>query len=143
MAHGYETRGHPWLGKNVRVLARSSEEEDFLERMERDRKRNERFKLIRLAIKKICERGIGRCVGKRNFVKPLDSCLGLCEVRVAGHVIRVMTYLHSWKCGQGLVLLFDFDGHQGSDRISRSQMDKGRRLAKEARACIEREKRWQ
>ena len=143
MANGYETRGHSWLGKNVRVLARSSDEEDFLERMEGDPRHNERFRLIRLVIKKICDRGIGRCVGKRNFINPLDSCLGLCEVRVTGHVIRVMTYLHSWKGGQGLVLLFDFNGHQGSDRIPKSQMEKGRRLAKEARACIEREKRWQ
>lgn len=143
MERGYETRENDWGDKPVRVLARTSEEKHFLKRMEENPKRNERFCLIKKAIEKMYERGIDKCLGRKNFLRQLDGDVSLFEVKVAGQVIRVMAYLHRWSGGIGMVLLFDFDGHQGSDKIPKPLMEKGRRLAREAKVCIEREKQWQ
>lgn len=143
MARGYETRDTGWGDRPVRVLARTSEERDFLKRMEESPKHKERFRLIKRAIEKMFDRGIDACLKRKNFLRQLDGDIGLFEAKVAGQVIRVMTYLHRWTGGIGMVLLFDFNGHQGNDKIPKQLMEKGRRLAREAKACIERERVWQ
>ena len=143
MTQGYVTRETNWGGRPVRVLARTSEERDFLERMKENPKRNERFCLIKRAIEKMFDRGIDVCLRRKNFLRQLDGGVSLFEAKVAGQVIRVMTYLHKWSGGIGMVLLFDFDGHQVNDKIPKQFIEKGRRLAREAKACIEKERVWQ
>lgn len=61
------------------------------------------------------------------MINPLDPHLSLIEIKVPGKVIRVMAY-HKER----YVLPFDFDGHQGSNKISRSDMERAKKLAAEA-----------
>ncbi len=136
MAHGYEIRAHAMLGVRILVLAKE-DRRDFLEKLEENPKSAERFELVCRTYEKITQRGVGRCVGKQNFVRVLEGNLGLVEVKVGNTRIRVMSYLHGFGEDQELVLMFDFTGHQGSDNIESSDMKKGRKLAKVARECME------
>lgn len=134
MAEGYKIRSHGMMcGTDVLVLMPESNDEDFLERMEASPKGRGRFRLILRTIEKIGQAGIAmsRHVG---FIRTIDGPLGLVEVAVSGKVVRVMSYLHDESA---LVLLFDFDGHQGSDKIKRKDLERGRRLAAIARKCME------
>ena len=108
-------------------------DKDFLEEMEAMPDRRTRFRLIIRTMEKIGQIGVltSRRVG---FVRMLDNRVGLVEVAVPGKVIRVMTYSHG---DNHLVLLFDFDGHQGSDKIKQKDLARGKRLARIARQCME------
>lgn len=136
MANGYEIRAHAMLGVRILVLAKEGRR-DFLEKLEENPKGAERFELVCRAYEKIIQRGVSRCVGRQNFVRVLEGSLGLVEVKVGNTRIRVMSYLHGSGADQELVLMFDFTGHQGSDRIEGSDMKRGRKLAKIARECME------
>lgn len=138
MAHGYEVRAHAMLGGRILVLAKEGQE-DFLERLGSDPKSSELFSLICRTVERIAQRGVGRCVGRQNFVRVLDGSLGLVEVKVRGRRVRVMSYLHGSGPSQELVLLFEFTGHQGSAHIPRKDVQRGRRLAAIARECMEEE----
>ena len=138
MAHGYEIRAHAMLGGRILVLAREGRK-DFLEELGESPKSSERFELICRTYEKIVRRGVSRCVGRQNFVRVLEGSIGLVEVKVGGTRIRVMSYLHGSEAGRELVLMFDFTGHQGSGKIGRDVMDRGRKLASIARECMEEE----
>ena len=139
MAHGYEIRAHAILGGRILVLAKEGKR-DFLEKLEMSPKSSERYELICSAYEKITQRGVNRCVGRQNFVRVLEGSLGLVEVKVGNTRIRVMSYLHDSREDKELILMFDFTGHQGSNRIEDSDMKKGRKLAKIAKECMEEEK---
>lgn len=138
MAHGYEIRAHAILGGRVLVLAKEGRK-DFLEELGADPKNSERFELICRTYEKIAQRGVSRCVGRQNFIRSLEGNIGLVEVKVGNTRIRVMSYLHGSGTGQELVLMFDFTGHQGSGKIEKSDMAKGKKLASIARECMEEE----
>lgn len=111
-------------GESVLVLTRPGRD-DFLAEMCSSGGDRSRYRLIVRTVARIQRRG---APFRGTMVRSLDSGLSLVEVKVPGRVIRVMAYE-----GARLVLLFSFDGHQGSDKISRSDMEKARRLAAEAR----------
>lgn len=138
MAHGYEIRAHAMLGGRILVLAREGRR-DFLEELEEDPRNFEKFELICRTYEKISQRGLSRCVGKQNFVRVLEGGIGLVEVKVGSTRIRVMSYLHGSGTGQELVLMFEFTGHQGTGRIEKGVMRRGRQLASIARECMEEE----
>lgn len=134
MAEGYKIRAHQLsCGEDALVLMPRGRDKDFLEEMEEAPDRRTRFRLIIRTMEKIGQIGVpaSRRVG---FVRALDNRVGLVEVAVPGKVIRVMTYAHS---DGRLVLLFDFDGHQGSDRIKQKDLARGKRLARIASLCME------
>jgi hypothetical protein len=137
MAQGYEIRSHQYLGTEIRVLAREGSK-DFLEKMHDDPRQCQKLKLIVNLIEKICERGVRKCIGRSNFIRMLDEEVGLAELKYRGSAIRAMVYVD--QAGEmSIVLLFDFKGHGGSDRIQPGKMSKGRSLARIARDCMEEE----
>ena len=138
MAHGYEIRAHAMLGGRILVLAKEGRK-DFLEELGADPKGSERFELICRTYEKIAQRGVDRCVGRQNFVRVLEGSLGLVEVKVGNTRIRVMSYLHGSGASQKLVLMFEFTGHQGTGKIGKKDMRRGRELASIARECMEKE----
>lgn len=135
MAEGYKIREH-LLGvpeQRALVLMREDDEKDFLECMENSKRGRQRHALIIKTLEAIQIKGIPLSERTR-IIKILDSELCVAEVRVPGKVIRVMSYIHNRGTDLAeLVLLFDFDGHQGTDRIPKRVMDKGKRLAEIAR----------
>ena len=134
MAEGYKIRAHQLqCGDDVLVLMPAGRDKDFLEETEAMPDRRTRFRLIIRTMEKIGQIGVltSRRVG---FVRMLDNRVGLVEVAVPGKVIRVMTYAHG---DNHLVLLFDFDGHQGSEKIKQKDLARGKRLARIARQCME------
>lgn len=138
MKKGYEIRSHQYMGTTLYVLAKEGSD-DFIERMYTKRNDRKRLKLILETIDKIFERGISNCIGKRNFIRILDSKLCMAEVKVGGKTIRVMSYCTT-EPDEALVLLFDFDGHAGKNgKIPGNIMKKGKRLAGIAGKCMEEE----
>lgn len=133
MAFGYDLAPYELTGGfTVYVLVREGQE-DFLAQMAGRPKTSGRAGLILTTLERIGAAGIGQSLRAR-FIRMLRADVGMVEVRVAGKVIRVMSYLHE---GTDLVLLFDFDGHQGGNKVPRQVMEKGERLARIARACME------
>lgn len=113
-------------GHSILVLSKEGRP-DFLSKMRSAGGDKKRYRLIVKVASRIERNGTAPFVGP--FVRVLDNDLSLVEIKVNGQVIRVMAYK-----GQRMVLLFDFDGHQGkSGKISPSNMKRGRMLAKEAR----------
>lgn len=135
MADGFEIRSHQFMATTIYVLAADEpDRSDFLEKLGSSKKTADRAKLIMRTMEKIGERGIARCIGKSNFISILDGELGMAEVRVKGQVIRVMCYVPPAR--DAVVLLFDFDGHQGkTGAIPKPVMKKGRKLAAIAGEC--------
>lgn len=138
MAHGYEIRAHTMLGGRILVLAREGRR-DFLEELDGDPRGSEKFELICRTYEKIALRGVSKCVGKQNFVRILEGNLGLVEMKVGKTRIRVMSYLHGAGTEQKLVLMFEFTGHQGTGKIGKNELRRGRELASIARECMEEE----
>lgn len=137
MAQGYEIRSHQYLETEILVLAREGSK-DFMERMRDDPRQHERLKLIIDLVEKVCERGVKRCIGRSNFIRMLDEDVGLAELKYRGSAVRVMVYV-SREGEMSIVLLCDFKGHGGSDRIQPGKIKKGRYLASIARECMEEE----
>ena len=139
MASGYKIREHLLSVPELRVLVlmREDDEIDFLERMEGSKRGRQRQALIVKTLEKVQLKGIPLSERSR-IVKLLDSELCVAEVRVPGKVIRVMGYIHARGTDLAeLVLLFDFDGHQGTNKIPKRLMDKGRKLAAIAKLNME------
>lgn len=134
MAEGYKIRSHSLLcGSQVLVLMPEDSRLDFLDEMGSAPKQRQRYRLIVRTIEKIGQLGVPKSI-KVGFVRMLEPGIGLVEVRVAGKVIRVMAYTDG---AEALVLLFDFDGHQGTDKLKGPTLAKGRRLAAAAKKCLE------
>ncbi len=122
-------------GAIVEVLATcENRDSDFLDRLfTRDR---DRFKVIARTIKRISLSDGNAYRG--TFLRMIDDGLSLVEIRIPGKVIRVMAYDRKVGNRMRLILLFDFDGHQGkTGNIPRHLIEKGRSLAKNARECAE------
>lgn len=132
----YEVRQHDYKGSYVYVLAEPGKD-DFLEKLESKSKSRDRAKQIVKTAARIAQRGVSECIGKRNFLLPLNSEVALMEMHVPGKVIRAMAHAGLAEEEAILVLLFDFDGHQGSDSIPRHIMNKAVRLAGEAKRALE------
>lgn len=122
-------------GVNVLCLAAESKP-SFLEELGASPKTKERAALISRTTKRIHDFGIDWAFVSKTF-KPLDKELSLCEMRVTGRVIRVMTYVHNNILP---IYLFDFDGHQGKgNSIPPNYLERGKRLSIEAHKCMEKE----
>lgn len=116
-------------GRSILVLSKTGRR-DFLSEMRGTGGDKKRYRLIVRVASRIEQSGTGPFMG--TSVRSLDNDLSLVEIKVPAHVIRVMAY--KWK---RMVLLFDFDGHQGkSGKISPSDMKRGKRLAKIARDTV-------
>lgn len=121
----------------VLVLMPEGDERDFLERMQESKKGRQRHALIIRTLERIQLKGIPLSE-RTQVVKLLDASLCVAEVRVTGKVIRVMSYIHARGGSNAeLVLLFDFDGHQGTNKVPKRLLEKGRRLAEIARRNME------
>lgn len=136
MGSAYEIVRHD-LGDGAMVdvlAARGDAGSDFLEKMySRD---HARFRLIVRTVKRISLSDADTYRG--TFLKTIDDNLSLVEVKVPGKVIRIMAYDRRDGTHTRLVLLFDFDGHQGkTGKIKPSLVKKGKTLAKIARECAE------
>lgn len=140
MADGYKIRSHALLnGMKILILMPEDDQEDFLEVLERDPKQHDRVHLIQRTLEKLYERGIAASI-KGHHIRFLKNCASLAEIAVLGKVIRVMVYINrDEQSDPKPVLLFDFDGHQGSDKIPGNLREKGKRLAAIARLCMEEE----
>jgi hypothetical protein len=137
MSQGYEIRSHEQMGTTILVLAKTGSQ-DFLEKMKRDKRKKQTLRLIIETMEGIKRRGINKCIGRSNFIRSIAPDVGLMEVRVPGKVIRVMTYVGEVEGKTDAVLLFDFTAHGGkTGKISPRHIDKGKRLAKIAKECIE------
>lgn len=125
------------IGDDAYVLALAPIGTDtFIEKMMSTPKKQVRAASIVKTMRRIIDNGIEWAFDSETF-KPLDSGLALCELRVSGKVIRVMTYLHK---GQTPIYLFDFDSHQGKGSgIPENIMEKAESLAKAAKECMEEE----
>lgn len=110
----------------------------FMDEMVADPKKRQRAALIARTAYRVERNGIGWAFESETF-KWLSKDVSVCELRVKGNVIRVMTYLE-----RGIafpVYLFDFDGHQGKRAsIPSALIAKAETLAKEAAKCLERER---
>ena len=71
-------------------------------------------------------------------LKHLDGNLGLVEIKGFRGIWRVLSYLHESDQKQ-MVMLREFRGHQGSDKVPASLLEECRRLAEVAKRLIERE----
>lgn len=116
-------------GSSVLVLSPDGRD-DFLSKMKARRGDRSRYRLIVRAVSRIVQRG--EAPFRETMVRVLDSELSLIEIKIPGQVIRVMAYR-----GERLVLLFDFDGHQGSGKIATKDLERGRTLAKHAKNALE------
>lgn len=138
MAEGYKVRRHELVpGIGILVLAPDGAD-DFIDVLEKKPKQRDRLRLIKLTLEKLISRGFSASIRGRQ-IRILEGSIGLAEIAIAGKVIRVMCYVHEIESNPTPVLLFDFDGHQGSDKISKTLMEKGRKLAGVARLCMEEE----
>lgn len=137
MAEGYEIVEHETECGNPILVLRRKGSPDFLEKMQVDRKSQDRYRLIVQMVAKVQFHGPAKFLGK--LVRLLDSGLSLFELKVAGKVIRVMAYIHQPHGSHRIVLLFDFNGHQGSGKIPAHVMRRGKELAKIARRSLEEE----
>lgn len=108
----------------------------FMEEMSDDPKKRRRAALIANAAWRVARNGIGWAFSSETF-KWVVKGISVCELKVKGEVIRVMTYLDD---GLAIpVYLFDFDGHQGKRGvIPPSIIARAKKLAGEAAICIER-----
>ncbi|MGL5173839.1 MAG: hypothetical protein ACRC75_08300 [Olsenella sp.] len=133
MGEEYTIREHEiGCGYSVLVLAPyDPSRDDFLQKMRKDRKSVERYRLITRAAGKVCEFGVMKA-RQIELLRTIDASLSLFEIFIGGEVIRVMTYVGK-RAGGGqeeCVLLFDFKGHQGkTGKISSSDLIKGKKLA--------------
>lgn len=116
-------------GSSVLVLSPDGRD-DFLSKMKARRGDRSRYRLIVRAVSRLVQRG--EAPFRETMVRVLDSELSLIEIKVPGQVIRIMAYR-----GEKLVLLFDFDGHQGSGKIATKDLERGRMLAKHAKSALE------
>lgn len=108
----------------------------FMEKMAATPKMQERAALIARTMRRVSENGVDWAFESKTF-KSLEPELSLCELRVKGKIIRVMTYIHD---NQVPIYLFDFDGHQGKrSNIPANIKRKGKELAKIARECMAKE----
>lgn len=135
MSGGYEIVEHETECGNPILVLRSIGGKDFLEKMRDRPKDRNRYRIIVRLVSRIQYDGPKRYVGK--MVRLLDSDLSLFELKVGDSVIRVMAYIFQPYGGHRIVLLFDFDGHQGSGKIPPETMEKARRLARIARETLE------
>ncbi|WP_278592042.1 hypothetical protein [Olsenella uli] len=131
----YEISGHETEpGEFLFVLAPKGKP-GFLEKMKYKKGGGERYRLIVRTASKIDR--LGACRFHGTLVRPLDNGLSLVEVKVPGKVIRVMACTHAIGYRERLILLFDFDGHQGSGQIAPEMMRRAKKLAAIARSCAE------
>lgn len=137
MAEGYEIVEHETECGNPILVLRPEGSRDFLEKMAANGKTVERYRLIVRAVSKIQIHGPRKFMG--HMVRQLDDELSLFEIKVSGKVIRVMAYIRQPYGPYRIVLLFDFDGHQGTGKITKSDIKRGKRLARIARACLKEE----
>lgn len=135
MSEGYEIVEHETEGGNPILVLRPIGSKDFLERMRDKPKQRDHYKLIVRMVARVQYDGPKRYIGK--LIRLLDSELSLYELKVGGRVIRVMAYIYQPYGSHRVVLLFDFDGHQGSGKIPPEMMEKARKLARIARETLE------
>ena len=139
MAESYEIVEHETECGNPILVLRPEGGTDFLEKMKSKPKELQRYRLITRMVARIQFDGPKKYIGR--MVRVLDSELSLFELKVAGQVIRVMAYIYQPYAGHRIVLLFDFNGHQGSNKIPGHLMKKGRDLAEIARKNLEEDMR--
>lgn len=124
------------------VLAEKGAGATFFDKMASDPKRLQEAAALRRVLLRLAEYGVGWGVdsGTVKFLKGGDRGILLCEVKVRRTVFRVMAYLHNRRSGP-IILLFDFKGHaqRASGGIPDQVMEKGRKLAREAKRLCERE----
>lgn len=137
MAQGFHIVEHDiGCGHSVMALAKDGKG-DFLDKLASKPKDTQRLKLILRTAEHIEFFGPKSYMRPGGTIRPLDGELSLVEIKVPGKVIRVMAYLKDPFGSYRLVLLFDFDGHQGSGKIPENIMERGRRLAAIARETLE------
>lgn len=108
----------------------------FLEKLSCSPKTRDRAVLISRTANRIHDNGLDWAF-QSETLKSIDDELSLCELRIKGRVIRVMTYIHNKQIP---IYLFDFDGHQGkTGKVSSNILKKGKQLSEEARKCMESE----
>lgn len=135
MAEGYEIVEHDIeCGISVLVL-RPEGKTDFLAKMAKKPKQLERYRLIVQTVERIQYEEPETYYG--SLIRSLDSEISLVEIKIGHKVIRIMAYVHRTSGPSRLVLLFDFNGHQGTGKIPPSLMDKARHLARIARMNME------
>lgn len=120
---------------SMRVLSRDGKP-SFIEELARSPKTRRRASLIARTADRIERFGIDWAF-ESTTLKWVSADISLCEMRVSGKVIRVMTYLTPGTTSP--IYLFDFDGHQGKGgSIPPHLLRKAEQLAQEARSCLER-----
>lgn len=110
-----------------------------IEEWSRDPKKKQTLSKLLLQLRKIKQYGIPHSV-QADKLTPIDGSVGLYEIKGYDGVNREMSVC---ACQTGneleIVLLFPFRGHQGTDKIKKSEMEKGKKLSRIARELLENE----
>ena len=142
MAQGYKVVEHELGTAGMRALVLRSEtsKKDFIVKLKESKRDRTRLDLIVRTLERIQFEGIERCEAIR-LIRVLDGNLCYAEIKIPGNVIRVMCYVHNRGTPSAeLVLLFDFDGHQGKrGQIPKPIMKRAATLASIAKATMEEE----
>ena len=108
-----------------------------IEAWSRDPRKKQTLSKLLLQLHKIKQYGIAHSI-QANKLTPIDRGVGLYEIKGYDGVIREMSFC---ACQAGneleIVLLFPFRGHQGTDKMKKSEMEKGKRLSRIARELLE------
>ena len=135
MDDGYEVVEHNvGEGRSLLVLRSKSSNGDFLSKLRsRKRDRSKYQQIVHVATRIDAK-------GEETYpsnIRVLDSSVSLIEIKVGASVIRVMAHMHDIDGRRRPILLFDFKGHQGSNRIPVNDMRRARKLAVIASNCAD------
>lgn len=121
-------------GRSILVLRPKGSAQDFLLKLKKGKGDRGRYQEIVQVADRIDSKGEDVY---RSKIRTLDASLSLIEIKVDRKVIRVMAHMHLIDGRRRPILLFDFDGHQGSNRIPPHIMNRARKLASIAGRCAE------
>lgn len=137
---GYHIVQYALRGPLVMNVLAPVQGKSFLERLLRDSHAKQQVQVILRHAERVAAEGFLWGLNNQTFkpVRALDPSLSVFEFRAGRTVVRIMTYVHNDKA-RTPVYLFDFKGHQGAQSISPHVREKAERLARIARACMDKE----